>query len=443
MEQELIELLLVAKKALSTGQAICAQANERTQETEQYTEAIVKAWPKILFLHNHILIQLSTLERIREFLTVKAEEVHNCITDLEESLAKTSIELQTIFDNLKSCKIDEDILRVNQEIDASSTSKKLSTLFDYIDDKAVFELQKQADDEIGEIENLYASLTTTSKSLSSTITELAALQEAATSISLGDSSVALTNDKTHVQEEEISKMAEILTALTNHYDQLGEATRLCQTDPDAEDSLDIRILQGDNTRIPDILDDLQDSLEVVETICDEARVRMQVFNSIQDELFKVLLQLDFFSAPGGQADAICEKITSAEAEMKEREARLNSYCKELRSLAEWYNAYASSYSHLILEIERRRKSKEKRDKLYEELVTSLENAYNDEYQERHSWFTQHGAYLPEDMCRFMMEPPPRIVVHMEEQENHRLPNLSKATIEKALANIHGNNEHTC
>lgn len=39
---------------------------------------------------------------------------------------------------------------------------------------------------------------------------------------------------------------------------------------------------------------------------------MQVFNSIQDELFKVLLQLDFFSAPGGQADAICEKITSAE-----------------------------------------------------------------------------------------------------------------------------------
>lgn len=41
---------------------------------------------------------------------------------------------------------------MNQEIDASSTSKKLSTLFDYIDDKAVFELQKQADDEIGEIE---------------------------------------------------------------------------------------------------------------------------------------------------------------------------------------------------------------------------------------------------------------------------------------------------
>lgn len=84
MEQELIELLLVAKKALSTGQAICAQANERTQETEQYTEAIVKAWPKILFLHNHILIQLSTLERIREFLTVKTEEVHNCITVIRE-----------------------------------------------------------------------------------------------------------------------------------------------------------------------------------------------------------------------------------------------------------------------------------------------------------------------------------------------------------------------
>lgn len=79
MEQELIELLLVAKKALSTGQAICAQANELSQESDRHVEIIERTWAKILFVRNHVLIQLSTLERIREFLSVKIDEVRSCI----------------------------------------------------------------------------------------------------------------------------------------------------------------------------------------------------------------------------------------------------------------------------------------------------------------------------------------------------------------------------
>ena len=79
MEQELIELLLFAKKALSRGQAICAQANQLSNESDHHSEIIERTWPKILFVRNHILIQLSTLERIREFLSVKIEEVGSCI----------------------------------------------------------------------------------------------------------------------------------------------------------------------------------------------------------------------------------------------------------------------------------------------------------------------------------------------------------------------------
>ena len=39
---------------------------------------------------------------------------------------------------------------------------------------------------------------------------------------------------------------------------------------------------------------------------------MQVYLSIQEELLKLLLELDKFSIPGGQADIICEKMISAE-----------------------------------------------------------------------------------------------------------------------------------
>lgn len=45
--------------------------------------------------------------------------------------------------------IDKDILKVNQERGENQT---VVTLFDYISDQEIIELQRQADDEIGEIE---------------------------------------------------------------------------------------------------------------------------------------------------------------------------------------------------------------------------------------------------------------------------------------------------
>ncbi|KAI7859162.1 autophagy-related protein 17 [Circinella umbellata] len=427
MEQELIELLLFAKKALSRGQAICAQANELSNESDQHTELIERTWPKILFVRNHILIQLSTMERIREFLSVKIEEVSSCIKDREETFAKVSLDLQNIFQVLEKCHIDEGILKYNNE------QGKQTTLFDYIDHQSVLELQKLADDEIGEIENLGSSLMSTAKTLSNTIAELASLQEAALSISLDESTSAFSDTKAHIREDIISKMAEILTSLTNHYDQLGEATRLCQSDPDTQ--LDISVLQRDHDQVPIILEELDESLDIVESISEEVRIRMQVYSSVQEELLKLLLQLEKFSIPGGQADIICEKMISAESEMKSHEQKLAAFFKELMSLADWYQVYAASYSHLVLEIERRKKAMEKQDELYQELLKSFEDSYDDELQERNRWFAQHGEYLPADLCQFMMDPPSRLLVHLEEQPR-RLPKLSKATVKKALEDIH-------
>ncbi|ORY91897.1 autophagy-related protein 17 [Syncephalastrum racemosum] len=429
MEQELIELLLVAKKALSTGQAVCEQANQCSLESDHYAELIEKTWPRILFVHNHILVQLTTLDRIREFVAVKADEVRSCIDDRERALNKVSIELQTIFDVLRNSAIDKGILRINEQ-------ERRTTLFDYIDDQAVLELQRQADDEISDIEGLFSSLVTTAKSLSATISDLAAMQEAALSVSLNDSGSAFTNERAQIQEEEITKMAEILTSLTNHYDQLGEATRLCQSGPEAQDQLDITVLQNDHNRIPDILDELHESLEIVESVKEEIRVRVQVYASVQDDLIKVLDHLDHFGSPNGQADIICEKIISAEAEMKEHETSLTNLFKELSALKDWYRVYAASYNHLILEIERRKKTTEKQERLYQELVQSFEDTYNDELQERRRWFAQHGEYLPEDLCQFMMEQPSRLTVNLVSPDRVRLPDLSESTVQKALEGIH-------
>ena len=54
--------------------------------------------------------------------------------------------MQNIFKVLEKCHIDEGILKFNNE------QGKQTTLFDYIDHQSVLELQKFADDQIGEIE---------------------------------------------------------------------------------------------------------------------------------------------------------------------------------------------------------------------------------------------------------------------------------------------------
>ncbi|KAI8093818.1 autophagy-related protein 17 [Halteromyces radiatus] len=432
MEQQLIELLLVAKKALSSGQSIGEQANQLSQQSELHADIIERTWPKLVFVHNHILVQLSTLDRIRDFVLTKIEAMRTIIKQREDTLAKVSFDLQSIFGLLRSCEIDPGILELNQQ--TGQKQDQVVTLFDYIQDQAVLELQQHADEELGKIEMLCSSVETLSKQLSNQINELAAMRDNALSISLDESTANFANAKTHVQETEMTAMADILTGLTNHYDQLGEATRICQANPETCEELDITVLQDDHERLPDILNDLRDSLDIVASVSEEIQVQMQIYTTVQDELLKVLDHFEQFSASGGLADHISEKLIVAENEMNEHESNLDHYFEQLTSLTEWYRQFTYSYHQLIIEVERRRKVDQEQENLRLELMRTLEETYQEEVQERHRWIENHGQYLPQDLCAFIFNPPSKLTV-IKEQESKQLPQFSKDTIQKALEDV--------
>ncbi|CAO3636028.1 unnamed protein product [Cunninghamella blakesleeana] len=436
MEEQLIELLLAAKKALSTGQSIGEQANILSQQTEQYTDVIEKTWPKLIFVHNHILVQLSTLDRVREFLIMKIQTIRTIIKEREATFEKVSFDLQFIFDLLRSCVIDKGILEFNQPTnnknDTENVQQNRATLFDYIQDQAVLELQQHADDEIGQVEMLCSSMETLSKQLLARISDLATMQENALSVSLDEPTATFINEKAHIQETEMANMADILTSLTNHYDQLGEATRICQANP--ENELDITVLLDDHDHLPDILNDLHESLYIVSSVNEEIQVRMQIYSTIQKDLIKVLEHLDQFSAPNGLADIISEKVNTSESEMKQHQDNLDHYFEQLTSLTEWYRQFTYSYHHLIVEVERRLQIQEKQEKLKKELIKSLDDSYQDELQKRQRWITEHGQYLPQDLCAFIFDPPSKLTV-VQEHEPNKLPILSDETIEKAINNV--------
>jgi hypothetical protein len=99
------------------------------------------------------------------------------------------------------------------------------------------------------------------------LSEIAKYRKNALSIiSLDDTTAGYTSEKIQDQEDVISKMAEILISLTKHYDQLGEATKIIQSDVEGRDELDITVLEDDHEHIPSILEGLENSLDEVKSL---------------------------------------------------------------------------------------------------------------------------------------------------------------------------------
>jgi SepF-like predicted cell division protein (DUF552 family) len=104
------------------------------------------------------------------------------------------------------------------------------------------------------------------KSISTIIQDIKITRENALSVSLEESISGFTNEKIQFQEEESQKMADILTSLMNHYDQVEEATRISQSGPDNCEQLDITVLKHDDDHLPNITEELKIGLDVVISI---------------------------------------------------------------------------------------------------------------------------------------------------------------------------------
>lgn len=79
IQQELVSLLVVAKKAFSQGRDMCNQANIYQQSSQKYIETIERIHPKLLFVDNHISLQLKDLDSMRNYLDAGAETCKNRI----------------------------------------------------------------------------------------------------------------------------------------------------------------------------------------------------------------------------------------------------------------------------------------------------------------------------------------------------------------------------
>ncbi|CAJ0745819.1 9509_t:CDS:2, partial [Entrophospora sp. SA101] len=124
-----------------------------------------------------------------------------------------------IRDNNSSGGIGSIVLDVIGEKDNNNLDqKKRMTLYEYIDEHGVHELKTKTQDEVSTIQQFFNSSKSILDEISTQLERLREMYESNT-ISLEESGVEFSYEKSNIQERETHSMAETLVSIARHYDQ--------------------------------------------------------------------------------------------------------------------------------------------------------------------------------------------------------------------------------
>ncbi|KAG8962315.1 autophagy protein 17 [Tulasnella sp. 425] len=166
---------------------------------------------------------------------------------------------------------------------------------------------------------------------------------------------------------------------------------------------------------------------------------MQVFIKDSEELPAILSDIE---AAAGQvneirtldrldklADDMAEKLQiqqQVETQSYELHETLDGHLGSFDQLAQTYIDYQMAYRRLLLEMDRRRRSREAMEELVHEMLDKLEQMREDEIVLRESFILQHGQVLPDDLCPFVQDLPVRWAVEVIGEET--LPDIQESTL---------------
>ncbi|RUS17050.1 hypothetical protein BC938DRAFT_476372 [Jimgerdemannia flammicorona] len=248
MEQNLIDILIISKKGVQFAETLCSKASTVIQDGRADIEQLERTWAKLRFLANKATVQIRTVDSVAAYVDTIAAGLAEYCESKHADLSDLSAELVHTFHSLRTRKVDEELLRNNLALIADDTARASaesrsddsshnpssstaaaanqdlkSTLFDYIDDQGVLELERQARTEIADVENLRSNLQSIYHSLIARIESFEHLLAPAFDPVFDQSAAAFARDQCVVQERETTAMADYLLSLTKHYDQVSHA----------------------------------------------------------------------------------------------------------------------------------------------------------------------------------------------------------------------------
>ncbi|TFK72955.1 hypothetical protein BDN72DRAFT_271834 [Pluteus cervinus] len=323
--------------------------------------------------------------------------------------------------------------------------KRWKTLRDFVDDRAIEDILDNIENErialdktLNESLFLSETLRTNIDAIHASLPGTLPLELCLTSPSAPTPSTPITSSPPSTQarvkailegQEKISaNMAAQLESLASHYSQMSEALDDGEAGMTFEDE-DIRNMNRDTEELPRILEELRESAQKVERSHEQLTEAQETTSNHLQQMHTVL---DDLQALGDIMTDMLKVQQDLEVRAGEQLISLESHLHTVSELHGRYVAYQIAFAKLVLELERRAQYRDAAENLVREMAERLQSMSEEETHLRDRFNAEHGAFLPEDLCLCVGNPPTRWEVTPWEGEGREvLPDIDRELLVQA------------
>ncbi|KAF9201349.1 autophagy protein 17 [Haplosporangium sp. Z 27] len=389
----LLELMAKSKKGLSLAEQLCSQAREELDACQSHSYEIEKIYSKLCFVSRQIKVQITTVESLLRTGRARLLDLSATSKDLQRDLNNVSNRMDHALRALRSKEVDPEIQKARQGDKTLST--KGTVLFDFLDEASLQHLLEESGQRMQKILSATEQLQELVNFFSEQRTEFRGYL--ANAIPLDESALTFAREKMQLQEQQTTNMADSLVSLANHYDQVAKV--LTADIQPMQEELDV--LESDTAEVLVIIEELEESLTLVQATSEAIAVQERQYATAYQEAIAFFKKIEALEPELVQLVEVCRLSEFLEEDFDATE-KLTS---EINSLAKWYEEFYTSYGALTVEIVRRHRAHEARQRLVKEFIATLEASYEDDMHNRAVFSERHGKFIPVDLCPAFSDEP--------------------------------------
>ncbi|KAI0342909.1 hypothetical protein BDW22DRAFT_1357454 [Trametopsis cervina] len=471
----LVQLVLLSKKALQHGQQLCSRARTVSVESAQTAVDVLALDAKVRWITNAVTEQLKLAASVAKIIESKRTVLESEARKWDTARAQRTAALDTVLDSLGSQVVPPDFYlsspvsslfgsqhgsedeRETNRMTASLAAfrpgqsptetlrgvsrnghshsqrlrlknqdrRKWKTLRDFVDEQAIEDMLDGLEADRSAMDDIMARTSDYPETLSRTIS---VIQDSLPS----EMSIPDMTRIFNVQEELSADMAQHLSSLTSHYDQMVQALHESEAGEEFGEA-DIQAMNRDTNELPAIIVDLEKSAAVIKRSHEEL---LNAKTSAQEQLRSHRDTLNDLDELADIVTEMLERQEAVEIECKEQLGHLDERLSSIEELHHRYKSYQYSYNKLVLEQARRRSYMEAATKIVQNMASQLQAMVEEEQHLREAFNAAHGEFLPVDVCLPIANLPTRWQVIPEDGEIEEvLPEIDSDIISEALKKV--------
>ncbi|KAG0069839.1 autophagy protein 17 [Linnemannia elongata] len=433
----LLDLMAKSKKGLSFAEQLCSQAHEELDACQGHSTEIEKIFSKLCFVSRQIKVQITTVESLLRIGRSRLSELWTASKDLQRDLKSVSVRMELALRALKGRQVDPEIQKphpdnndnkrnINPEGTTSGTMSddvsttappKATVLFDFLDEVSLQRLQQESTERLQRIQATTQRLQELVIHFGNQRTEFKGYMTNA--ITLDESALSFAREKMLLQEQQTTTMAELLVSLAKHYDQVVQVLTADIHPTDEE----LELLRNDTDEVPIVMEELEESLALVQATTEEVGVREHLYTTAYEEAVVFFKKIEALEPDLVELVDTFRLAEGLEDDFNATEKLIG----EINSLAIWYEEFHNSYGALMVEIVRRHQAHQNQERIVADFMQKMQASYNDEMNQRAVFSERHGKFLPVDLCPTFADTPPQyeVLAHGE----WTLPMPTRATLQ--------------